>query len=511
MEFVNKRQAVLAAILAVGLSAVLVWFGNDLKPLWPLLWFAPVPVLVIALRGSVLEAGLAVGLPWLIGSFSLWGYLHRLGLPPIVFFGIFGIAAAAMAFAGILFRALVRGGAIWSGLLAFPATAVVAEYVRNLTTPHGTAGSLAYTQLGFLPFLQLASITGPWGMTFLLMLFPAALAIAFHLRSTAPRQAFRVLAASLGAVAVVLLFGVLRLAIADPGQKVRVGLIASDQAENADEAAPGADTGKLFTQYAAQARQLAERGARLVVLPEKLGVVLQDSADGGGNQLLQQVADETGAVIVAGEVYVDGGAHYNRALVFRPLQSALTYDKHHLLPPFENPLTPGTTELTFTDTAASYGVEICKDMDFTPLSRDYGHAHTGLMLVPAWDFKMDRIWHGHIAIMRAVEDGFSLVRAAKNGSLTVADSRGRVLAESRSDAQLPFTTLLASVPTGHSGTLYVLLGDWFAWLACAVFLTCLGRALLLGVSGWSVRSVPSDQSRPQHSRLPESKLGPVRH
>jgi len=143
MEFVNKRQAVLAAILAVGLSAVLVWFGNDLKPLWPLLWFAPVPVLVIALRGSVLEAGLAVGLPWLIGSFSLWGYLHRLGLPPIVFFGIFGIAAAAMAFAGILFRALVRGGAIWSGLLAFPATAVVAEYVRNLTTPHGTAGSLA--------------------------------------------------------------------------------------------------------------------------------------------------------------------------------------------------------------------------------------------------------------------------------------------------------------------------------------------------------------------------------
>jgi apolipoprotein N-acyltransferase len=502
MEFVSKRGEVIAAILAVGVSAILVWFGNDLEPFWPLLWLAPLPVLVIALRGSALQAGFAVGLPWLIGSFSLWGYLHRLELPLIVFIGIFGIAAAAMALGGLLFRALVRGGAIWSGLLAFPATAVAAEYVRSVTTPHGTAGGLAYTQLGFLPFLQLASITGPWGMTFLLMLFPAALAVAFHLRRTAPKQAFRVFAAALGAVAVVLLFGVLRLWTSDPGPEVRVGLVASDEARNAGVAGPGAETGRLFAQYAAEARQLAERGARIVVLPEKLGVVVQDAAGGGGNQLLQQVADETGAVIVAGEVYVDGGAHYNHARVFRPGRSALSYDKHHMLPPFESPLTPGTTELTFADAVGTYGVEICKDMDFTPLSRDYGRAHVGLMLVPAWDFNMDRSWHGHIAIMRAVEDGFSLVRAAKNGYLTVADSRGRLLAESRSDAQQPFTTLLASVPAGHSGTLYVLLGDWFAWLACFVFFACLARALLRGVSGWSVRSAPSDQLLVQQSGNP---------
>ena len=508
MEFASKRGEILAAILAVGVSVVLVWFGNGLEPYWPLLWLAPLPVLVIALRGSALQAGLAVGLPWLIGSFSLWGYLHRLALPLIVFIGIFGIAAAAMALAGILFRALVRGGAIWSGLLAFPATAVAAEYVRNLTTPHGTAGSLAYSQLDFLPFLQLASITGPWGMTFLMMLFPAALAIAFHLRRTAPKQAVRVLAASLGALASVLLFGVLRLGTSDAGQQVRVGLVASDDAGNADVAGPGADTSRLFAQYAAEARQLAERGARIVVLPEKLGVVLQDAAGGGGNQLLQQVADETGAVIVVGEVYVDGGAHYNRALVFRPGRGALSYDKHHLLPPFESPLTPGTTELTFAGAVGTYGVEICKDMDFTPLSRDYGRAHAGLMLVPAWDFNMDRTWHGHIAIMRAVEDGFSLVRAAKNGYLTVADSRGRIVAESRSDAQLPFTTLLASVPAGHSSTLYILLGDWFAWVACVVSLACLARALLLVVSG---SSVPSDHLHMQQSELPKGRPSPVQH
>jgi apolipoprotein N-acyltransferase len=56
------------------------------------------------------------------------------------------------------------------------------EYLRNLTTPHGTAGSLAYSQLRFLPFLQLASVTGPWGMTFLLLLFPSAVTLGWHLR-----------------------------------------------------------------------------------------------------------------------------------------------------------------------------------------------------------------------------------------------------------------------------------------------------------------------------------------
>jgi apolipoprotein N-acyltransferase len=504
MEFASKRGGIVAATFAVGVSAVLVWFGNNLDPYWPLLWLAPLPVLVIALRGSALRACFAVGLPWLIGSFSLWDYFRLVGLPPITFMTIFTTAAAVIAFAGFLFRVLVQGNAIWTGLLAFPATIVAAEYARNLTTPHGTAGSLAYTQLRFLPFLQLASITGAWGITFLLMLFPAALAIGVQLRSSAPKRAFRVLAAALGVVAAVLAFGALRLGIPDAGGEVRVGLIASDNARNAGTAGAGADTGRLFTQYAAEAQQLAARGARIIVLPEKLATVIDGAAGGGSNQLLQEVADETGATIVAGEVYIEGAARYNQARVLRSGRSALIYDKHHMLPPFENSLTPGSTELTFAGAAGDYGVEICKDMDFTPLSRDYGRAHVGLMLVPAWDFNMDRSWHGHISIMRAVEDGFSLVRAAKNGYLTVADNRGRVLAEKHSDAQAPFTSLLASVPARHSATLYILLGDWFAWLACVIFLVCLVRASRLAVSGFSVRSLSSGPLRVEDSVLPKS-------
>jgi apolipoprotein N-acyltransferase len=123
-------------------------------------------------------------------------------------------------------------------------------------------------------------------------------------------------------------------------------------------------------------------------------------------------------------------------------------------------------------------VEICKDMDFTQLSRRYGEMGTGLILAPAWDFTVDRAWHGHIAIMRGVEDGFSIARAAKLGLLTVSDNRGRILAEKRSNSA-PFATLIADVPATHETTLYLLLGDWFAWLTLAIFAFALLRLVQL--------------------------------
>ena len=96
------------------------------------------------------------------------------------------------------------------------------------------------------------------------------------------------------------------------------------------------------------------------------------------------------------------------------------------------------------------------------------------MLVPAWDFVLDRWWHGHIAVMRGVEDGFSIVRAAKQGYLTVSDDRGRILAETQSDSA-PFATLMTNVPAAHETTLYLLLGDWFAWVALAALVFTLAR------------------------------------
>jgi apolipoprotein N-acyltransferase len=479
MGYERSYKIGVTAVAAAAATAVLLWFGNGLDPWWPLMWFAPLPVLWFALRSSWRVAGLTAAAAWLAGSLNLWAYFRLMGMGFVVWLSIFGGVALVAAGAVLLLRALVLRGAWWSAVVAFPAAWVTLEYVRNLTTPHGTAGSLAYTQLKFLSFLQLASITGPWGMSFLLLCFPAALAIGLHLRRTERKAALRIVATTLGVIAAVLVFGATRLAMTPRGPMVKVGLVASDLRGNVDVAESGAATRRLFESYAAEAEALIERGARIVVLPEKLGVVL-DAENGGADPIFQQLADRTGATIVVGEVHAAGSAKYNQARIYQPQAEVLSYDKQHMLPPFESYLTPGRSLVTLEKPAERTGVAICKDMDFTPLSRSYGEAGVGLMLVPGWDFNIDRNWHGHIAVMRGVEDGFSLVRAAKNGYLTVSDNRGRVVAETRSDAT-PFATLIATVPAAHSATLYLLLGDWFAWVSCGLLVFALVELGRVGV------------------------------
>jgi apolipoprotein N-acyltransferase len=476
-------------VAATVATAVLVWFGTGLDPWWPLMWFAPLPVLWFALGARPWGAALTAGLAMILGLLNQWGYLRgtlRVPLPVLV--RIYLIYGVAFALATLLFRALARRQDYWGALVAFPAFWVSFEWLQNFASPHGTAGSLAYSQLRFLPFLQLASITGPWGITFLLLTFSAALALAVHLRSEAPARGYRILGATAAVLVAVLVFGTVRLLIPTGGTPVSVGLVVSD-GPNEHTAGEGLPADRLFQAYADAVVRLAAQGAAVVVLPEKTGVIV-DPDTGRVDEKLESIADRAGVQLIVGVLRVvppgagpvgKGESHplkvrYNEARIYTPGAPVETYDKEHMLPPFESNLTPGTTLTLLHGRGgrATWGVEICKDMDFTQLSRRYGEAGAGLMLVPAWDFFRDWIEHGHMAVMRGVESGFSVVRSAKGGSLFVSDDRGRVLAETRSDSA-PFSTLLVSVPQSHDRTLFLVLGNWFAWLAVATLVLCLLR------------------------------------
>ncbi|MGH9520170.1 MAG: nitrilase-related carbon-nitrogen hydrolase, partial [Terriglobales bacterium] len=250
----NPRRTGLA-LLAVAATAVLVWFGSGLNPLWPLLWFAPLPVLLLADRPARQVAVIAFS-AWFLGCLTYVHYFRMLHVPWIV---VVTIEALLFTFAVLLYRALLARGEPWLALVAFPALWTSVEYILSLTTSGGTAGSLAYTQLHFLPILQLASVTGPWGVTFVILLFPATLATAWHLRRTARGQALRITVAGLGALAVVLLFGVVRLAEPAVRQPVTAGLITSDIAANDPIVPAGADATRMFQDYAAAARGLIAR------------------------------------------------------------------------------------------------------------------------------------------------------------------------------------------------------------------------------------------------------------
>ena len=482
MEFVAKSRQVWIGVAVFAVSAALVFFGNGLAPRWPLMWLAPLPVLLFAFESSAWWAALVAAGVWFVGGLNLWGYLRVLGAPPVAWVVPIGTGALVLAAGVLLTRALRLRGAVWSAWLALPALWVAFEFVRNLLGPWGSGAAIAYSQLNFLPFLQWASVAGPWGMGFVLMLFPAGLALGIHLWKAQRRQAVAVFGATVGVVAAVLIFGAVRLQMDQPGPEVKVGLVASDADGHIKVARPGAATEQLLEQYAQKADELFGRGAQVVVLPENLGVVL-DSDVGRVDALFQAIVDRTGGVLVVGMTHEASAAlQHNEARVYMRGVAVRSYDKEHLLVPYENIYTPGISRTLFESrgraAGQTWGVAICKDFDYTEPARGYGRAGVGLMLGPAWDFRVDDFWHGHIAVMRAVEDGFSLVRAAKNGFLTVADDRGRIVGETASNSA-PFATLMTNVRTGHEETPFLLLGDWFGW--CAV-------ALLVGVVGVAVWS-----------------------
>ncbi|HMA51348.1 MAG TPA: nitrilase-related carbon-nitrogen hydrolase [Magnetospirillaceae bacterium] len=458
------------AIPAILATALLHGFSGGLHPLWPLAWLAPLPILWFAAEAPAWAAGGAGFFGWFAGGFTMWGYFHgTLHMPAPLAVALFALAALIPALVAALFSALLRRHAPWLALLGAPALWVTAEYANSLTSPHGTYGSLAYTQLDFLPALQLASLAGPWGITFLLVLASAALAIGIA------RRAWRVMGTGLAVTVLALVFGAVRLSQPQGGEPVKVGLIASDLKENQGVVDPGEPAARLFADYAREAAGLAQQGVQVVVLPENMAVVVAPGAD----QALQDFADSSGVQLLAGMLRVDTGTgkKYNEARLYSPRAPVIAYDKQHLLPPFESPITPGAQLALLQKTAGLWGVAICKDMDFTAPASLYGSAGAGLLLVPAWDFVEDAWAHGHIAIMRAVEGGFSLVRAARGGYLTVTDDRGRVLAETTSWSA-PYASLVATVPSGHETTLYLRLGDWLAWLSIALVALSVGRLVL---------------------------------
>jgi apolipoprotein N-acyltransferase len=504
MAFAHKLNRAAIAMLVMAVTATLLFFANGLMPHWPLMWIVPLPVLWFALRRSAWQAGLVAGGAWLAGGLNLWGYMSAFGPLHIVWLLDIGTAAAAFAAGVLLMRQFARRGFLWTAWLALPAVWTTFEYGRNLVWPHGSAACIAYSQLNFLPFLQTASLAGPWGMGFVLMLFPAGLALSIDWWRSQRSRALQVLAATLGVVGALLIFGAVRLAIPQSGPDVKVGLIASDANGGNQVENPGVPTEQLFRNYAREATQLAAEGAQVVVMPENMGVVL-DSDVAGTDAIFQPIANQTGAVLVVGMAHISIAAKHNEARIYAPYVPVRSYDKEHLLPPFETSrFIPGTSRTLFAEPGKSAGqiwaVAICKDMDFTDPARTYGQAGTGLVLAPAWDFLVDRFWHGHIAVMRAVEDGFSLVRSARNGLLTVTDNRGRVVAETATNTA-PFATLLATVPTGHSRTLFLSLGDWFGWCS-AILLLCVLVQLMRG-------QTPNGRARGDSSAVPDTTLQPT--
>ena len=212
-----------------------------------------------------------------------------------------------------------------------------------------------------------------------------------------------------------------------------------------------------------------------MLLPEKISTVGPDEA-ARLSQRMAALAARTHVWLALGIGVDDGHRKRNLEWLFDPTgRLDARYDKHHMAPP-ERDFSPGADFAVRNIDGTRYGLAICKDMHFAGMGRAYGQRGAQAMLVPAWDFGLDGVYAARQSAMRGIESGFAMVRASREGLLTVTDAYGRIVAETPS-AKLPGATLLARVPAAHVPTPYSRHGDWFAWLCTAAALPLLWIAV----------------------------------
>lgn len=452
---------------AAVLSGVLIALALKLEPIWPLAWIAPLPLLVAAFRARAGEAALLAFVAGVIqGLGSVQYYVATNGaVGGVALIGVMGVLWMIVI---IVTRALVVRSRHWLTTLAYPAAWAALDTVLAAVSPHGTMGSIAYSQMDALPVIQIASVAGTAGVVFLMSIPVSVLAIALsEAKPLQPSVAYGLpILMLLGA----LTYGAVRLATPSESTPITVGLVAIDRSP---EQNAGESGNLIWDHYDAAADQLAAQGAQVIVFPETIASI--DTAKQAPlAQRLGGKAREHSAYLLAGVGTEDGELKRNRAWVFGPSGKLVAdYTKHHLVPGAESPeISPGNGYSVFRVKDFDVGVAICKDMDFPALSRHYGAAGVKALLVPAFDFKVDGWLHSRMAVMRGVENGFSVVRSAEDGLVSVSDPYGRILSEAPSQAAPGAIVVTTAKLSRAVPTLYTAIGDLFGYL-------CLGSLVLM--------------------------------
>lgn len=454
------------AIACVFLSAVGFYFSMGLGDQWWLAWLAPVPVLWFAFGPSRLWQGFLVGfLAFALGGCSLLrAYAGSMPAPVL----ILGIAGPALCFALAVMGAKfvqMRLGSV-SAMFAFAALWATVDFLSAFNRAGGAISTPAASQVGAPILLQLLSVTGFVGVTFLLGWVSAGLALSLRKRSALPvALAATVFIANAA-------FGYVRIST-PPQTSLHVALIDSNDTvgkiRTDDEGASLA----AIDAYVAQIRKLNGAHVALIVLPENIAQ-LGPGWRAVAEAKLATAAEAVGAPLVVGFNTLVDGAQRNVSLGFIPGDSApVLYEKRRLVPVLETKYyTPGPGPKVLAD---GIGLEICKDMDFhAMLRKDEIATKPALLAVPAWDFVKDDWSHARIAVMRSVENGVPMARAARDGLLTLNDRYGKIIARTRTVGG--FTTLIGDLPIGArgGGTIYDRIGDTFAWLCIALSVGLLG-------------------------------------
>jgi apolipoprotein N-acyltransferase len=399
---------------------------------------------------------------------------------------------------------LRRRGLPW--LLFAPFLWVALEFGKGHLFTGFPWANLGYSQYRWLPFIQLADLTGVYGISFFLV---TSNCLLFQFLLVRRGKVFTRILSLLFLVGLVLTvhgYGRWRLAPLEnhSSPSLKIALVQGNIAQDTkwDPAYQQATVKK----YLRLTEAVTKKEPDLVVWPETATPFFFQADPKNSETLVQEMGKLKKPLLFGSPAYrrkEDQLRLYNRAYLLNNLgQVAGYYDKIHLVPfgeyvPlkrilfFVDKLVQAAGDFASGDGAvvlelppARIGVLICYEGIFPKLSRDLVGAGANLLINitnDAWYGRTSAPYqHLSMAAIRTVENRVPMARCANTGISAFIDAQGRI---HQPTGLFEDATIVGTVKLGHGKTIYRRYGDWFAWSCLGVTALVLAYSLLRRPAG----------------------------
>ena len=357
--------------------------------------------------------------------------------------------------------------------LLFPTVYVTMDYITILTNPSGSYGTLIHTQSS-LPLLQLVSITGIWGVTFLIT-WTASIINWLWDNSFDKKKiclAFFIFGVPFLSI---IIWGQYRLSNEIDSPTVRIASINSTKAEfhhrmttNFDSLVEKANQGFLRNCETA-----ASSGAKVIFGRETIVILPVDKET---NFIEKAIAVAIRDSIYVGiPIYVipkeNANENPENKIIWISPTGATLFTYHKAKPTYPGECDDGDGIIKYFDSPyGRIGTAICFDMDFPSLISQTGKKDIDIMLVPGSDWEEISPYHTYVASVRGIENGFNMVRSTFKGFSASFNYKGQLLS-SNDFFKTDEVILYSDLPVKGQKTVYSVLGDYFAWLCIAFFVS----------------------------------------
>ena len=378
----------------------------------------------------------------------------------------------------------------FASTLVFPLIMTATSYAGAKANPMGSIGGVAYFQYSNLALLQLLSITGMWGIVFLVNWLGPVVNYAWE-RGFEWKDIRRNTLVYGVIMLAVLLYGGARLAYApDASSTVRVhGLTAVDmRIEHQKLREAKKQDWQTYRQMSMGIQDLylegtvreARAGAQIVHWPE-MAVNLSKEDEVDFMARARQIASDEGIYLVMAYAagHQDSSPGENKLVILDPAGKIVLEHHKYAMAGLEGTKGgDGILRTVETPFGTLSGI-ICNDTYHEETVAQAGRNGTDILFSPSLGYRQTDPLQAHMAMFRAIENGVTLVRQADNGLSIVVDPYGRVSA-TMDHFNNTERVMVAKAPILSAFTVYSYIGDLFAWLAIAGFLAITAWVVVRG-------------------------------